>query len=213
MDWKIPATIVILVVVVSLGVLPFFSTNFSDSLTGFFSPIKDFFSNIFHREIESGGKVVLYLSTNELGNLKIGIPTNVYFKLNDNYNLIMDDKNLVVKQNLLLKNFTGTINFKNFSISGKVTGISSENFDLEGSSKIQTDNKKFEELTISNLQIAELTINKGKINTEKPRKIEAEIDDTSKLYGFIGTLTYKNNTALFEGNCTKFQMEGLSLGE
>lgn len=212
MDWKIPATLVILIVVVSLGILPFFSTNFSNSLTGFFSPIKDFFTNIFHKEAEFKGDVVLSLSTSELDELKIGIPAEIYLKLNEDYSLTVGGKNLTVKQNLLLKNFTGTINFKNFSISGKVLRISSENFDLEGD-KIQTNNKNFEELVISNLQIAELTIFKGKIKTEKPRKIEAEIDDVSKLYGFVGTLNYKNSTGIFKGNCTKVQMKGFSLGE
>ena len=211
MDWKIPATIIILVVVISLGVLPFFSTGFSNSVTGFFSPVKDFFSNLFHKEADFGGSVVLSFSTTELSELKIGVPTEVYLKLNGDYGLNIDDKSLVVKQDLLLKNFTGTINFKNFSISGNVMGFSAENFELEGLSKVQTKNKNFEELTISNLQIAELTISKGHIKTEKPRKIEAEIDDTGKLYEFIGTLKYKDNQALFEGNCTKIQMEGFSL--
>ena len=213
MDWKLPATIIILIAIVSLGLLPSFSSTFSNSLTKFYSPIKDFLDRILHRQTEFNGGVVLSLSTNELSKLKIGIPAEIFFKLDENYDLKVDGKILKVTKSLTLKNFTGTIDFRNFTISGKVVGISSENFNLEGTSNIQINNKNFDELRISNLKIAELTITRGKIKTEKPRKIEAEIDDRAKLYGFSGTLTYKNNVLLYEGNCKKVQMKGFSLGE
>lgn len=218
MDWKIPATIIILIAVVSLGVLPFFSTDFSNSLTGVFSSVRDFFDNmdffdnIFHRETEFKENVVLSLSTTKLNELKIGIPTEIYLDLNGNYNLNVDNKNLTVKQNMFLNNFTGTLNFVNFSIAGSVSGISASNFDLYGKSKVWTNNENFEELKISNLQFVELTINKGKIKTESPQKIEAEIEDKIKLYGFKGSMTYKNNTVEFYGSCTKVQTKGFTLG-
>ena len=212
MDWKIPATILILIVLVSLGVLPFFSPNFSASLTDMYSSVKEFINKISNKETNFNGNIVLSLSTKELNELKIGFKTKLYLKLKGDYCLNVDNKNLSVKGDLFLNNFTGVINFKNFSISGTALEISAENFKLYGKSKIQANNKNFEKLTISNLKIAELTITKGKIKTTEPRKIEAEIDDLSKVYGFSGTLNYQNNTAVFEGNCTKIQMKEFTFG-
>lgn len=211
MDWKIPATIIILVAVVSLGVLPFFSTDFSSSLTGVFSSVRDFFDNVFHRETEFEENVILSLSTTELNELKIGLPTEIYLDLNGDYNLDVDNKDLSVKQNLFLNNFTGTLNFVNFSVFGTVFGISAADFELIGKSKVQITNKNFKELKIFGLQIGELTINKGKIKTESPQKIEAEVEDRIKLYGFKGSLAYKNGVVTFDGSCTKVQTRGFTL--
>lgn len=213
MDWKIPATIVIIVAIISLGVLPFFSTDFSDSLASGFFSVKKFFKDLIPRTYEFEENVILSLSTAELDKLKIGLPTEIDLDLTENYELTVDSKHLTVKKNLVLSNFTGTVIFTNFSISGSAMKISIENFELEGKSKIQTTDSNFDKLRIANLQLAELTVNKGTMSIESPQKIEAEVEDTINLYGFKGTLTYENDIAVLEGSCTKIQTKGFTLGK
>ncbi len=213
MDWKVPATIVIIIAIISLGVLPFFSTGFSDSLASGFFSAKKFFKDIIPKTYEFEENVILSLSTAELGKLKIGIPTEIDMDLTDTYELTMDSDNVKVKENLVLSNFTGSVDFSNFSISGSALKISVENFEIERKSKIRTTDRNFNKLRITNLQLAELTVNKGRMIIKSPQKIEAEIENTITLYEFKGALTYENDTAVLEGSCAKIQTKGFTIGE
>ncbi|HIE41250.1 MAG TPA: hypothetical protein EYP80_01150 [Candidatus Aenigmarchaeota archaeon] len=213
MDWKIPLTIIILTVVVSLGIIPFFSPQFSNSLEGILDNVGNIFENLFKKDIKFDGEINFSLSTKELDKIKIGTPTKMEIKTNEQYELKLDKKNIIVKEDINFNNFTGLITFKNFSILGKVSKISTPNFEIEGSSEIGTSNQNFKTLYIENLKIGELTLANGNLDTESPQKMSANINDTIVLYGFQGSLEYKDKTITIKGNCTKIETKSFILGE
>ena len=213
MDWKIPITFIIIGAVISFGILPFFSTDFSDSLINVFSSTKGLIREIVPRHQDFKENVVLSLSTEDIDNLKICQPTDIYIELEDECEILIGSNKLKVKQNLVLSNFTGKIEFSNFSISGDAMKLSSKNFEWGGKSKIQIDDADFSKLTIAQLEISELSVVNGTMDIESPQKIEAEVENEIKMYGFKGRLIYRNGRATLEGNCTKIQTKGFSIGE
>ncbi len=213
MDWKIPTTIVILTAVVSLGFIPFFSPEFSDSIGGVFDNVENIFNKIFQKEQDLTGDITFSLSTENLDKLKIGTPTEMKVDIKDVYSFDIDEREITVKDDITFTNFTGLIVFENFLISGDISDISTESFEMKGGAKISAYDKNFTSLSVSNLKIGELTVTSGKINTKSPQKINANINDTLKLYGFQGNLTYKKDTIKLEGNCTKIESKGFTLGD
>jgi uncharacterized protein YxjI len=216
MDWKIPATIVILTFIVSLGLIPFFSPEFSTSIGGILDSFKNLLGNLpslFEKEKKFNGSIKFSLSTKEFDNLKIGIPANIHVDVEKEYKLKVDKKNLILKEDFDIYNFTGLVALKDFLISGECFKISTKNFEIEGKSKVMMLEKNFESLLIKNLKIGELTLDNGNISIESPQKISAELDNKIKLHEFQGDLMFENSTITLEGNCSKIETEGFSFGE
>ncbi len=211
-DWKVPITILILVLIVSLGIFPFFSSDFASSLTNILSPVNEVFNKLFDRNQEFQENILLSFSTGELKDLKVGVPSDVNMKFHGAYKLKVDDKDLTVDDELLLKNFTGSISFTNSLISGSVAGLSSGNFKLDGNSRVQLYDMNIDELRVSNLKIGELTINEGEMTVTYPQNLEVKIDLGSKIYGFQGDMVYGSNTMTFSGKCSKVNMKSFNLG-
>ena len=211
-DWKVPITILLLVLIVSLGIFPFFSPDFASSLTNVLSPINEVFNNLFNRNQEFQENIILSFSTKELNDLKVGVPSDVSMKFYGAYKLKVDDKDLTVDGELLLKNFTGSISFTDSLISGSVSGLSSGNFKLDGNSKVQLEDMNIDELRVSHLKIGELTINEGEMTVTYPQNLEVKLDLDSKIYDFQGDMVYSNNVMTFNGKCSKVHMTSFNLG-
>jgi len=216
MDWKVPITIVILAFIVSLGMLPFFSSEFSGTIGDILSSFKNLFGNlpiIFEKEKKFNGSIEFSLSTENFNNLlKINIPSNIQINVDEEYNLKIDEKKIILRDDFNIYNFTGAVSFKDFLISGECLKISTKNFEMEGKSKIVILEKNFKAMKIENLKIGELILDSGKIRIENPQKINAELNNKIRLYGFTGNLIFKNNTVTLEGNCTRIESENFSFG-
>lgn len=213
MDWKIPVTIIILILIISLGLLPFVSPEFSDSLGGVLSPISNFFEKLFKGETQyEGNGIKMTLMTTDFSEIKVGTPTNINFALNGDFQLKVDNYELTVRNLLFLENFTGEINFDTFTISGRVARISSENFDFNGLFDIDSSSTNFKEISLEGIKISEIIVNQGTLIVESPQKLNMEIEDTLIIYGFNGKLNYGNSTANFDGTCAKIQTGAFTLG-
>jgi len=212
MDWKIPATIIILTVVISLGLIPFFSPEFSSSVGGLFDGVEGMFKKIFEKEHEFTGEIVFTLSTRNLSKIKIGTPTKMKIEVKKPYTFAIDDREFTVKDPITFTNFTGIIDFENFFFSGNVLGISTKSFEMKGGAKVSSFENDFSNLSVENIKLGELTLTNGEINTESPQKLNAKINETIKIYGFNGILIYKNRIITFVGNCTKLETKSFSLG-
>ncbi|RLJ00795.1 MAG: hypothetical protein DRP06_01165 [Candidatus Aenigmatarchaeota archaeon] len=211
-DWKVPITILILVLIVSLGIFPFFSSDFASSLTDVLSPVNELFNRLFDRNQEFQENILLSFSTKELNNLQVGAPSDLSMKFYGAYKLKVDGKDLTVDGELLLKNFTGSISFTNSLISGSITGLSSGNFKLEGNSKVQLYDMNMDELRVAHLKIGELTVNSGEMKVTYPQNLEVKLDLGSKIYGFQGDMIYSNNEMIFNGKCSNVHMDSFTLG-
>jgi hypothetical protein len=70
--------------------------------------------------------------------------------------------------------------------------------------------EKIVSMSIKNLKIGELTLTNGKLSTEKPQKISWDITNNSvKLYGIEGDLTYDKNIIIFKGTCNKIEANNI----
>ncbi|MCK4730599.1 MAG: hypothetical protein KAT28_04725 [Candidatus Aenigmarchaeota archaeon] len=211
-DWKVPITILILVLIVSLGIFPFFSSDFASSLTNVLSPVNELFNKLFDRNQEFQENILLSFSTRELNDLQVGVPSDINMKFYGAYKLKVDDKDLTVDGELLLKNFTGSILFTNSLISGSVTGLSSGTFKLDGNSKVQLYDMNIDELRVAHLKIGELTVNEGDMTVTYPQNLEVKLDVGSRIYGFQGDMVYGSNLMTFSGKCSTVHMDSFNLG-
>jgi len=213
MDWKIPATIIILALVVSAGIIPFFSPEFSNILEKILDSFKKLSGlKLFEKEEIFNGSIEFSLSTREFDNLKIA-SGNIKVDTDGNYTVKIDGKKLILKEGFEIHNFTGLVEFKNFLISGECSKISTKNFEIEGKSKIVALEKNFKTLTIENLKIGELDVDGGNITIKSPQKISAELSEKIRLYKFKGSLIFEKDIITLSGNCTKTESRGFNFGD
>lgn len=212
MDWKIPATILILAFVVVLGVLPIFSPDFNKNIASRFTDIGSGSGSLFQKAPEFKENVEFSMSVNEFPVIKTLTPVKVYINESQRYAVGVDGKNLSLKGSLILNDFTGEVNLKDGKIEGIALGLESDGFKMEGKSNIEIEEQGLDQVKAAGLMIADFSANNGVLKTTKPQKMEAKLDSAAKVYGFQGSMEYKKGTCEIQGTATMIKANGLTIG-
>jgi hypothetical protein len=215
MDWKVPATIIILAVIVGVGVLPLISPEFNQKLRGHlseFSSLSDLLRNFFPDRADYEAKIIFSMSVNDFPIVKTRTPVTITIDSPHPYALNLDGKNMSAVGRITLKDFKGEINLRGGSITGTAQSVSSDSFTLSGKTHVSSDSLFAEEVTIEGLKIAEMSVNGGTLKTDKPQEMEAKIANNAVVRGFMGKLTYKNGIGHFAGSCFEIRANSLVIG-
>jgi len=213
MDWKLPATAIILLIIVSMGSLPFFMPKYREPLTNIFDSIEKILNRVFSKETPFEGNINFYLEVDNFSEINFGNPVDIFVENKDNYIFKVDGHEITIKKNFEISNFTGIINFKDCVISGSAFKLESDDFRISNSLKLTTVNTtQCSKMVVDNIKIAELSFNSGYIEIEKPQKIEAEINNSIILSGVQGSIRFENNSLKFNGICTKIKSNGFEIG-
>ncbi|MGC9310955.1 MAG: hypothetical protein ACP5E4_04515 [Candidatus Aenigmatarchaeota archaeon] len=212
MDWKIPATLIILAAVVGLGVLPIFSSDFNEKLTDFFSAISERFGVFFQEKGDFEENVAFTMAVNSFPEIKTRTPTMVHLNSLQPFTLLVDNKEVEASGQIMLNGFAGSINFDEGTISGSAEQVYSSGMNIKGKSAVSATNQIIEEITVNNLKIGELIVNGGILTISSPQEMEAKITNGAVVYGFQGSVAYKDKVATFRGACTKIKTNGLTIG-
>jgi len=213
MDWKIPATILILAFVVALGILPIFSPEFNKSVSSHFTNFDSPSGALFKKSQEFKPNVEFSMSVSEFPVIKTLTPIKVYINESQRYGIVVDGKNLSLKGNLILNDFTGEINLKDGKIEGVALGMEAEEFKMDGKSNIEIENPTLDQIRTTGLMISDFSANNGILKTTKPQKMEAKLDSAAKIYGFQGSMDYRKGTCDIQGTATMIKANGLTIGE
>jgi hypothetical protein len=217
MDWKIPATILILAFIVGLGILPLFSSDFSSQVTNPLTSVGDIFGGISQKTPQYEENVHFSMSASDFPTIRTASPVTILVSSNQKYGLILDGKNMSVKGKLSIQNFTGDIDLKAGKLSGSASLIASDNFDLEGKTNLQLENSGLDEIAVSDLMIGEFMAKSGILTTTIVQGKASEMriplgSDGAKVDGFKGNVSYANNTFYIEGTSSVITATGLTLG-
>jgi hypothetical protein len=219
MDWKIPATIIILAFVVGLGILPIFSPDFNGQVTDQFGSFGDIFD-----EVTSTQKAPQYeenvqfsMSVKDFPAIKTGIPVTLFINSTHRYDLRLDSKNLSLKGPLTMTGFIGDIDPKTGKISGSADSIASDTFSLDGKTSISMENPELDEISASGLMISDFTAKNGVLMTTRVQNKTSEMrvpldNDGARVQGFKGSIKYSDSTYQISGTSSIITATGLTLG-
>ncbi|MBN2094701.1 MAG: hypothetical protein JW727_01510 [Candidatus Aenigmarchaeota archaeon] len=212
MDWKIPATIMILLVILGIGAIPLFSPDFGTSFGRSFSSIDDIAGSFFEKQLEFEDNVAFSMSAKEVPKINTLLPTTLYLDSSKSYEILTDGKNLTLKGLLTINGFKGDIDFNEGKILGTCDGIETEFFGLDGKMGISIEGQSFDEIAVSDIKITQIDVNDGTISTTRPQVMEAKVDTGAKIYGFVGKITYSKGTAQLEGISSLIKANSLTIG-
>lgn len=215
MDWKIPATVLILLIIVGVGALPLISPEFGETLGGYFSSfsaLDDFLGGLFPDDTDYSENVIFSMTVNDFPDIKTRDEVNVVLTSDQPYTLNIDGKELKATDSVTLQDFTGEVSPLSGTITGQIDGISSDSLTLDGKMQVSAANVFLDQITIEHLKISEMTVNGGTLNTLMPQEMEAKITNSATIRGFSGELKYKNGVGQFDGTCSEIKTNGLEIG-
>jgi len=218
MDWKIPATILILAFVVGLGILPIFSPDFDGQVTDQFGSFNDIFGEVTtQKPTQYEENVVFSMSVKDFPAIKTSTSVDLFVNASHRYELQMDGKNMSLKGPLTMKGFIGDIDPKNGKISGKADSISSDTFSLDGKTTISLDGQNLDEISASGLIISDFTAKNGVLMTTRVQNKTSEMrvpldNDGARVQGFKGNIQYTDGSYQVSGTSSIITATGLTLG-